>query len=127
MAVLSEPTFLYDRGFLAMSWLLHLHPIRLFSFYLAFVFIVTTLLNIRDYRHMLGLARSMPGRWPRLLKLIKEHASIFLTWRTASPVLTSLGLLLVQMFVTRVVDPAADNFTGKEMLEVWPVLPVVLL
>ena len=111
-----------------MSWLLRLHPIRLFSFYLTLAFIITSLLNIRDYRSLIGLARSMPGRWPHLLKLIGQHSRLFLTWRTAAPALTSLGLLLVQMFVTRVVAPAADGFlTGEHLLEIWPVLPFVLL
>lgn len=111
-----------------MSWLLHLHPLRLFSFYLMFVFIVTTLLNLRDYRNLVGLARSLPGRWPRLLELIKQHSHIFITWRMAAPVLASLGLLLVQLSVTRVVAPAADGFlTGEHLLQIWPVLPVVFL
>jgi hypothetical protein len=111
-----------------MSWLSHLHPIRLFNFYLAVVFLVTTVINIRDYRHLLGVAHSLPGRWPRLFELLKGHAHIFLTWRTAAPALASLGLLGAQMFVTQVVDPAADEkLTGGLMLEVWPTLPLVLL
>jgi hypothetical protein len=111
-----------------MSWLSHLHPIRLFNFYLAVVFLVTTVINVRDYRHLLGVAHNLPGRWPRLFNLLKKHAHIFLTWRTAAPALTSLGLLLVQMFVTRVVAPYADEkLTGALMLEVWPTLPFVLL
>jgi hypothetical protein len=111
-----------------MSWLSHLHPIRLFNFYLAVVFIVTTLINIRDYRHLLGVARSLPSRWPRLFDLLKKHAHIFFTWRMAAPVLASLGLLLVQMFVTQVVAPSADEkLTGALMLEVWPTLPFVFV
>jgi hypothetical protein len=111
-----------------MSWLSHLHPIRLFNFYLAVVFLITTVINVRDYRHLLGVARSLPGRWPRLFELLKGHAHIFLTWRTAAPALASLGLLGVQMFVTQVVAPSADEkLTGALMLEVWPTLPFVLL
>jgi hypothetical protein len=111
-----------------MSWLSQLHPIRLFNFYLAVVFIVTTVINIRDYHHLLGIARGLPARWPRLFELLKGHAHIFLTWRTVAPVLASLGLLLVQMFVTQVVDPFADvKLTGALMLEVWPMLPFVVV
>jgi hypothetical protein len=111
-----------------MSWLLHIHPIRLFNFYLAFVFILTTLLNIRDYRNMVGLARSLPARWPRLFELMKHHSHIFLTWQTAAPFLTSLGLLIIQLLVTRVVAPAADEkLTVDYLLPIWPVLPILLL
>jgi hypothetical protein len=115
-----------DPETLAMSWLLNVHPIRLFSFYLSVVFLVTTLVNIRDYRHILGLVRSLPGRWPRLLELLHRHAHIFMTWRTVTPFLASLGLLLVQLFVTRVVDPQADNYTVGQIIEIWPVFLLVI-
>ena len=111
-----------------MSWLLDIHLIRLFNFYLAFVFILTTLLNIRDYRHMLAVAHSLPGRWPRLLELLKHHSHIFINWRMGVPFLTSLGLLLVQLIVTRFIAPKADEkLTVAYMLPIWPVLPFLAL
>lgn len=111
-----------------MSWLLDIHLIRLFNFYLAYVFIVTTLINIRDYRHMLAVARGLPGRWPRLLELLKHHSHIFLNWRMGVPLVVSLALLLVQMIVTRRVAPAADEtLTVESLLPIWPVLPFLLL
>lgn len=110
-----------------MSWLLEIHLIRLFNFYLTFFFIVTTLLNIRDYRHMVGMAQSLPGRWPRLFELLRNHSHIFLTWRLATPFLTSLGLLLVQLLVTRIIAPAADSqLTIQYLLPIWPVLPFLI-
>jgi hypothetical protein len=111
-----------------MSWLLDIHLIRLFNFYLTFVFIVTTLINIRDYRHMLAVARSLPGRWPRLLELLKHHSHIFINWRMGVPLLVSLALLLVQLIVTRTVLPATDEtLKVKSLLPIWPVLPVLLV
>jgi hypothetical protein len=113
-----------------MSWLLDIHLIRLFNFYLTFVFIITSIVNIRDYRHMVAVAQSLPGRWPRLFELLKKHSHIFLTWRTAAPVLSSLALLLVQMLVTRFVAPRADEkptaLTIRNLLPVWPVLPLIV-
>jgi hypothetical protein len=110
-----------------MSWFLEIHLIRLFNFYLTFFFIVTTILNIRDYRHMVELAQSLPGRWPRLFELLKHHSHIFLTWRLATPFLTSLGLLVVQLLVTRVIAPAADHqLTVHYLLPIWPVLPFLI-
>lgn len=110
-----------------MSWLLDIHLIRLFNLYLTSVFIVTSILNIRDYRQMVGVARSLPGRWPRLFELLKNHSHIFLTWRTAAPVLTSLGLLVVQLIVTRFIAPSADEeLTVRNLLPVWPALPLIV-
>jgi hypothetical protein len=110
-----------------MSWLLDIHLIRLFNFYLTYVFILTTLVNIRDYRHMLAVARSLPGRWPRLLQLLKNHSHILLNWRMGVPLLTSLGLLLVQLIVTRFIPAAEDKkLTIGNLLPIWPVLPVIV-
>ena len=110
-----------------MSWLLDIHLIRLFNFYLTYVFILTTLVNIRDYRHMLAVARSLPGRWPRLLQLLKNHSHILLNWRMGVPLLTSLALLVVQLIVTRFIAPKADEkLTIEYLLPIWPVLPLIV-
>jgi hypothetical protein len=117
-----------DAESIAMSWLLHIHPLRLFNFYLALVFVLTTLLNIHDYRHMVAVARSLPGRWPRLFELLKYHSHIFLNWRTVAPLFMSLGLLLVQLLVTHAVAPGADEkLTIDYLLSIWPVLPVLVI
>jgi hypothetical protein len=110
-----------------MSWQVHFSPIQLFNFYLALVFVLTTLLNIRDYRHMLGVARSLPNRWPRLFALVRQHAYIFLTWRTVTPAAISLALLLLQLFVTRVVAPSATAWlTFERLREHWAAIPVLI-
>jgi hypothetical protein len=110
-----------------MSWLHDLRLIRLFSFYLALFFCVSTYVRTRQYRAILGLVRNMPGRWPRLLALIREHGNLFLTWGTVMPLLLSLVLLVFNTLASRRLWPRADDFTGAQLLQVWPALPLVML
>jgi len=76
-----------------MSWLLALHVIRLFNFYLILVFLVTTYARLRDYVKVLDLVRRVPGRWPRLFHLVRQHWNIFLTGSSFLPLLSSGGLV----------------------------------
>jgi hypothetical protein len=111
-----------------MSWLLHLHLIPLFGFYLAVVFILSTGLRVSQYRAILRLVGRVPGRWPKLFQLVKQHSSIFLTWKTVLPMALSLGLLILNAIAGRWIWPTAEErVTGAFLLELWPVLPAVLL
>ncbi len=110
-----------------MSWLLELRLIRLFEFYLTLVFILSTGLRVRQYQAVVALVRRVPGRWPRLFQLVKEHGNVFLTWGTILPLALSLGLLLAHSIANHWIWPHADlRLTGALLLEVWPALPVVL-
>jgi len=109
-----------------MSWLLELRPIRLFELYLMFFFILNLYQRIRQYRTVVGLVLSVQSRWPRLFKLVKEHGNLFLTWGTVLPGLLTLGLLLMHTLAYRVVWPQADLPVSR-FLEVWPLLPVVII
>jgi hypothetical protein len=109
-----------------MSWLAALHVIRLFNFYLILVFVVTTFARFRDYVKVLDLVRRVPGRWPRLFQLVRQHWSIFLTWNSFVPLLSSGGLILVHSVLTRLVWPTADDFlTMAKLWEHWPALLLV--
>jgi hypothetical protein len=101
-----------------MSWFHDLKLIRLFDFYLAMTFVVSTVLRIRQYRAVLGLIQTFGGRWPNLLKLVTQHRQIFLTWRTVLPLASSLGLLLLQTLASRLVWPDA-RLTLEELLHSW--------
>lgn len=107
-----------------MSWLLDLHLIRFYEFYLALVFVLSTYLRVQQYRSILSLVRRFPGRWPRLLQLVREHGNIFLTWGTLMPLLLSLGLLLANSFANHVLWPDAD-LTVAQLWQLWPAVPVV--
>jgi hypothetical protein len=110
-----------------MSWLLQLHVIRLFNLYLILVFLATTYARLRDYIKVLDLVRRVPGRWPRLFQLVKQHWNIFLTLNSLYPLLSSGGLLLVHTILTRWVWPFADDYLTIERLgENWTTLFVVI-
>lgn len=92
-----------------MDWLWNLNLIRLFDFYLAMAFLASTWARIRMYRAVLGLVRSVPGRWPRLFQLVRDHGGIFLTWPTVGPALLALLLMTVQMLASQLLWPEAGE------------------
>jgi hypothetical protein len=109
-----------------MAGLWDLSLIHFFDFYLMFAFVVATIRRIDQYRHFAGLIFSLPGRWPRLLQLVKEHRTVFLTWATAFPAVLALALSLVQLVASRWVWPEAgrppDGLTVARLWEHWPFL-----
>lgn len=109
-----------------MSGLLQLSLIRFFGFYLAVMFLLGTLVRVRQYRTFLNLVRAMPARWPRLLKLVRQHGHIFLTWGTVMPLALALALVLANWVASTLLWPEANDFTVARLLEVWPALPVLL-
>jgi hypothetical protein len=109
-----------------MSWLHDLRLIRLFSFYLAAFFILSTYLRLRQYRTFLALVRAMPNRWPRLLQLIRQHKGAFITWGTVLPLVLMLGLIVTNWTASTLLWPEAADFTFGQLLALWPAVPVVL-
>jgi hypothetical protein len=94
-------------GGAVMSGLWGLNLIRLFDFYLATTFLLSTAVRVRQYAAVLGVVRSLPARWPRLMALVKQHRGIFLTWETAAPAALALLLMLAQMLASRLLWPEA--------------------
>jgi hypothetical protein len=90
-----------------MNWFWNLNLIHFFEFYLAAILLFSTALRIRMYRAILALLRAMPGRWPRLLQLIKGEHGMFLTWRTLLPGGLALTLCLAHTLACRLVWPQA--------------------
>jgi hypothetical protein len=110
-----------------MSWLLNLSLILVFLVYLTLVFLVGAALRIRDYRHALALILHGPSRWPRLFKLVKEHHSILLSWRTVLPLVLSLALIAAHQLTSNFVYPdAAHYLTVRKLGELWPALLIVV-
>jgi hypothetical protein len=105
--------------------------IRFLDFYFMFVFLAGSVRRIGQYQNMGKLALTGPGRWPRLLKLVREHRTIFMTWATAAPALLALGLSVIQLIASRMVWPEAGRLPGgltmSALVEHWAALPVVLL
>jgi hypothetical protein len=98
-----------------------LNLIALFTFYLTAAFVLSTYRRLRQYRDAAQLVLKMPGRWPRLLRQIREHRVIFLTWTTFRPLLVAISLLLVQWICSRVIFPRA-SMTVESLFERWWIL-----
>jgi hypothetical protein len=91
-----------------MSWVWNLNLIRVFDFYLALAFLLSTVLRLRQYHAILALVRAVPGRWPRLFQLVKQHRAIFMTWATLMPAVLALVLMVIQWMASRLVWEQAD-------------------
>ena len=79
-----------------MEWLTSVNTLNLIDvldYYLILTFVVSTAVRIRCYRAILGLIIAFPHRWPKLLQLVKQYRTIFLTW----PVLLAMGVTFALM------------------------------
>jgi hypothetical protein len=109
-----------------MSLIFDIELIPLFNLYLALIFVASTVLRIRQYHAILVIVRTLPGRWPRLFQLVKQHRGIFLTWGTVLPLAVTLGLLLLQTLASRWVWPEA-RLSLHQLLDLWPGFVLVAL
>jgi hypothetical protein len=107
-----------------MSGFWDLNLIHFFDFYLMLAFLAGTVRRFEQYQSIGRLVLTGPGRWPRLLKLIKEHRTIFLTWETVLPGLLALALSVAQLVASRQVWPHAD-LTAGQLAAHWLAVAVV--
>jgi hypothetical protein len=110
-----------------MEWLYDLRLIPFFSFYLALVFCLSTMMRLRQYRAVLALLARMHTRWPNLARLVLAHRHILLTWGNLRPLILVLILLLVNTLASQFVWPQARDFKGADLVVIWPAVPVVLV
>jgi hypothetical protein len=109
-----------------MSWLLELRMIRFFGFYLAVMFLLSTVVRLRQYGIIVRLVRTMPDRWPRLLGLLKQHLHIFLTWGTVLPLVLLATIFALNFLASKWLWPQADDFTLEQLAALYPIWPIVL-
>jgi len=83
-----------------MARLLNIDLIRFFDFYLAVMFLLSAFRRVGQYRAAAGLALAVPGRWPRLFDLIRQHRTILLTWQFALPTVLAFTLMAVQLLAS---------------------------
>jgi hypothetical protein len=107
------------------SQLQNLNLINLFGFYLAAMFLLGTIRRLEQYRAIGGILVAAPGRWPRLLKVMKEHRAIFLTWTTLRPAALALLLCIIHMIASRVVWPRA-HLTAVHIFDSW-LIPILII
>lgn len=100
-------------------WTINL--IRFLDFYLVFMFIMGTYRRVRQYRDVGRLVLASPGRWPRLLELVKQHYGLFLTWSTIMPALLAGLLSIVQIVSSHSLWPQAQ-LTTDALVDAWPAL-----
>jgi len=109
-----------------MEYFLHLNLIRFLDFYFTLFFLVGLFRRFRQYQAVANLVLTGPGRWPRLLKLVHEHRTIFLTWTTLGPAVLALALMLLQLAASRLVWPDAGRpaygLTVERLWHNWGVL-----
>jgi hypothetical protein len=100
--------------------------IRLFDFYLAAMFLLGSWRRFGQYRTVAAIMFSAPGRWPNLLRVMKQHRAVFFTWATIRPALTALSLAVIQTVCSRLIWPQAD-LTIVDILRHWFMLPLLIL
>ncbi len=108
-----------------MARLLNIDLIRFFDFYLAVMFLLSTFRRVGQYRAVAGLALAVPGRWPRLFDLIRQHRTILLTWQFALPTVLAFTLMAVQLLATAFWHQAPLT-VGRVVSDplAWPLLVV---
>src|SRR5437667_4886208 len=105
-----------------MSGMSQLNLIHFFDFYLAFAFVIGSVVGFGQYEAVVRLVRAVPDRWPRLLDLVKQHHAIFLTAATLLPLALVLALYLTNTLACRLIWPDA-NLTPAAVLAVWQAVP----
>ncbi len=98
-----------------------LNLINLFTFYLAAIFLVSTVRRFQQYQDVAQIVLAAPGRWPRVLQQIKKHWFVFMTWTTLRPLGVAVGLLLIQTVCSRLIWPQAA-LTLADLLGEWGML-----
>jgi hypothetical protein len=99
--------------------------IHLFDFYLAAMFLLGSVRRFGQYRTIGAIMVSAPGRWPNLLKVMKEHRAVFFTWATVRPALLALSLAVIQAVCSRLIWPQAE-LTTYDVLRHWIMVPVLI-
>src|SRR5947208_1937526 len=108
-----------------MEQLWNLNLIHFLDFYLMFFFVVSTIRYFGLYWAICSIAWSVPGRWPKLLELIREHSTIFIHWGTMLPFVLALVLSLVQVLASRVVWSYA-NLSAGDLAAHWLFLLLIV-
>jgi hypothetical protein len=83
-------------------------------------------MRVRQYEAVISLVRALPERWPRLLRLVRQHHAVFLTWTTMLPALLAAALSLIHMLACRLIWPQAA-LTTEALSEYWLAWPLVMV
>jgi hypothetical protein len=106
---------------------LSLNLFHLFNFYLFVALLLSSYMRLRQYEAIVRLVWAVPERWPRLLKLVKQHHAIFMTWTTVLPALLALLLLALNSLALRLIWPHAHLTIHDVSASMAAVVPVGIL
>lgn len=98
-----------------------LNLIGVLDFYLIATFILSTVLRYRQYRALLGVIFAVPGRWPRLFQLVREHRTVLLTGPTLWPVGVTFGVMAAHTVAYNFAWHTA-RVTPADLWAAWPAL-----
>jgi hypothetical protein len=106
--------------------MLTVNLIRLFTFYLAAMFLLSMMRRYRQYQDVAGIVIGFPGRWPNVLKQMSHHHMVFMTWATIRPIMVGLTLLIIQWICSKVIWPQAAITLSEILEEIW-FIPLILI
>lgn len=82
--------------------------LRLFEFYLAAMFVISTVRRAGLYRSMVRLTVSLFRRYQRLFDVLREEGRMLVTWSAGLPLVLTLVLWAMQATLTRLIFPHAE-------------------
>jgi hypothetical protein len=100
--------------------------IAVFDFYLIVTFILSTVRRIRQYRAMLGIIFAVPGRWPKLFDLVKQHRTILINWQTVAPIAATFLVTLIHTIAYNGIWHMA-RVTPSDLADSWLALLAALI
>jgi hypothetical protein len=89
-----------------MQRLLAINLLGFYDLYLIVTFVLGITRRYRQYQALVGLILACGQRWPKLVQLVSQHRTIFLTWPTLAPI----GMT----FVLMAINTLAYNFIWTE-------------
>src|SRR5436305_14234671 len=87
--------------------------------YLVLAFVVGTVIQVRNYRAMLGVIFTFSHRWPKLLILAKQYRVVFLRWPTLLPVGLTFALMVSNTLAGHLLWYQA-SVTPADVAGCWP-------
>ena len=91
-----------------------LNLIRIFTFYLTFMFLLSFVRRWDVYWNAIRILVSVRGRWPKLIHQLSEHKSIILNWSFIRPAILAMILTGMQMIASWMIWPHAV-ITGPQL------------
>jgi hypothetical protein len=103
-----------------------LNLLRLFEFYLAAMFVISSFRRYELYHAVIRLGVILARRYRKLFGKVREQSTALMTGSMLLPVIVTLGLWIMQAVLTRVIFPHAELTIREVAKHWWLVLAVVL-